>query len=89
LCESTKCKPCAHKFCKCASYLTSKSSARHVSSLALIVSYCFFLVGHVHHVLKTAHYVVLIYIEGIEPDAALEALVDRFQMMTVHASGSC
>ncbi|AQK71990.1 hypothetical protein ZEAMMB73_Zm00001d016929 [Zea mays] len=36
-------------------------------------------VGHVHHALKTTHYVVLIYIEGIEPDAALEALVDRFR----------
>jgi hypothetical protein len=70
---------CAHKFCKCASYLTSRSSARNVSSLALISSYWFFLAGHVHHALKTVHYVVLIYIEVIEPDAALEAVVDRFR----------
>jgi hypothetical protein len=58
--ESSKCKPCAHKFCKCVSCLTSSSIAFCVSFVASIGSYWISLAGHVYHALKTAHYVVLI-----------------------------
>jgi hypothetical protein len=56
--ESRKCKLCTHKFCKCASFVTSSLIALHVSFLASICSYWISLAGHVYHALKTVHYVV-------------------------------
>ena len=89
--ESSKCKPCAHKFCKCVLYFTFRSKC----------TYCF--ISCFNRILLDFLGRACVSrfkdcplcgadIEGIEPDTELQTLVDRFidghaRIKRSHAAG--
>jgi hypothetical protein len=87
--ESSKCKPCSHKFCKCVLFFVYLLNTLHISSLRS------FLMGFLARACISRFKDCPLCgadIEGIEPDTEIQALVDLFidghaRIKRSHAAG--
>ncbi|GJN37745.1 hypothetical protein PR202_gb26731 [Eleusine coracana subsp. coracana] len=89
--ESSKCKPCSHKFCKCVLFFTDILHALHIFLPSLRRVLLDFL-GRACISRFTDCPLCGADIEGIEPDTELQTLVDRFidghaRIKRSHAAG--